>query len=179
MGINERIEKIKPYFVSFNVMASEGASYVLINLPLKWQLPDTAQLKKIFKCEIVRKEEGVYIVTELENDTELLFNAADYIIDFNKNLEIRTQLLNEKIKELREIFATETIEKIKRLEFTFPGAPKGKNKGKTVEPKPTVEEIQEEEVEEENVEQPIGAQAEENNEESSLFEMAKELTGEE
>lgn len=186
MNLNERINKIRQFFITFNVDSTDGASYVLVRFPNKWDIPDRKSLKDSFKVEIGVKPEGVFFITEIENDPSCIFDAIDYVIDFNRNVEERMEIFSLKMKELKEIFATEELEKLKSLEFTFKPQKKtvGKKKGKT-STETTIETSQEvkEEITVEAATNDVEVKAEQKNvpqeaEESSLMEMAKQLTGE-
>ena len=133
MDISERIEKIKQYFVSFNVIAEEAAAYSVVRLPKSWKIPDKAALKENFKVEIAPIQEGVCFVTEIGNGSECIFDAIDYVIDFNKKVEERKGLFNDMIKELGDIFAREPLDKLKTLRFVFEPQKKGGKKPKVKE----------------------------------------------
>ena len=133
MDISERIERIKPYFVSFNVMAEESAAYSVVRLPKSWKIPDKDALKANFKVEIAPIQEGICFVTEIGNGSECIFNAIDYVIDFNKKVEERKGLFNEMIKELGDIFARESLDKLKTLRFVFEPQKKSSKKAKVKE----------------------------------------------
>lgn len=117
--ISSRIAKLGKYFVSFNVVAEEAAAYVIMRFPNGWSLPDQARMKEIFGIELAPIEGGLCFVTEITNGSDKLFDAADYVIDFNQQLEVRKSMLQEKIKELKNIFASETVDKLKTLKFVF------------------------------------------------------------
>ena len=110
MDINKRIENIKPFFISFNVIAEDDASYVLIRVPNGWTIqPITATFHDKYNVETVIKDEGIYFFTEIKNGVEPLFDCADELISYNKNIEARKALLRNKIDELTHIFATASL----------------------------------------------------------------------
>lgn len=117
MSIGERIEEIKPYFVTFNV--HDGLAYVLVKFPKSWSLFSTADIEKEFDIKIAQKSEGVYFFCEVANGFDDVFDAINYIITNNKSLEEKKYLLQEKVKELSELFLTEPLEKLKTMKFTF------------------------------------------------------------
>lgn len=164
--ISSRINKLGKYFVSFNVVAEEAAAYVITRFPAGWSLPDKSRMKELFGIEIAPIEGGICFVTEITNGSDKLFDAADYVIDFNQQLEIRKTLLQEKIKELKDIFASETVERLRTLKFVFEP-----QKKKRTAPK-----------KKEEVSAEATNDAEEGNaaavEENSLMTFAKDITGE-
>ena len=74
----------------------------------------------------------------LEN-VDVLFDLIDITIDSNKELEKKTELYQKKVKELQELFLSDTpYEVLKTLEFKFPTLKKTKKQQK-VEEQPVVE----------------------------------------
>lgn len=165
--INSRIEKLGKYFVSFNVVAEEAAAYVITKFPAGWSLPDKTRIKEIFGIEVAPIEGGICFVTEIKNGSDKLFDAADYVVDYNQQLEIRKSLFQEKIKELKDVFASETVDRLKTLKFAF--EPQKKKRAPT--PKKKEEDI----VETENTNNVAEASTVEDN---SLMTFAKDITGE-
>jgi hypothetical protein len=62
---------------------------------------------------------GHYFFTSLTNGADCVFDAIDDIIKFNQSIEEKTRLLKTKAQELKELFETEDIEKLRTLTFTF------------------------------------------------------------
>lgn len=117
--LSNRIEKIKPYFITFNISAEDDAAYVVVKLPPQWSIPDTKALKENFKVEVAPMSNGICFASEIKNGTDCIFDAVDYIIDFNKRVEERRELLKQKAEELKNLFASETLDKLKTLTFVF------------------------------------------------------------
>ena len=130
MDLAYRIEHIKPYFISFNVVAEESAAYAVVRIPKGWTIPDKTALKENFKVEIAPIQEGICFVTEITNGSDCIFDAIDYVVDFNKKVEERKGLFEEKIKELGDIFARETLESLKNLKFVIEMPKKSAKKAK-------------------------------------------------
>jgi len=141
MGINERINSIKEYFLHFNV--ENNIATVLVKFPTKWTLLNKKDIENEFEINIEPKPEGIYFLCDISGGFDGLFNAIDYIIKNNKSLEEKTSLLNVKISELSEIFMREPLEKLKTLEFTFPKRANSKTKKNKIEDVAT-EKIEEE-----------------------------------
>ena len=177
MDLASRIEHIKPYFISFNVIAEESAAYAVVRFPNSWKIPNKTALKDNFKVEVAAMNEGICFVSEIENGSDRIFDAIDYVIDFNKEVEQRTALFNAKIKELGEVFASETYERLKTLKFVFEPQKKVAKKGKPKDVEPKVEAVEQATTEAEI--KPDVSHAEGNGEtDSSLMALAKNLTGE-
>ena len=151
MVLSERIAKIKPFFVNFNVDSTEGASVLLVRLPEGWQIPNNVE--KDFGVQTAARQEGTYFVVELEKGTDVLFDAVDFVIEYNQSIIEKSELLKEKIGELKKIFIQNPMEKLKTLEFTFPAQKKGgrKTAKQTTAPVETIAEAPTEETVEENV----------------------------
>lgn len=193
MDISERIKNLKPYFLSFNVMAEDDASYVLMHFPDNWVLPDAKMLKDVYLTEIAPRESGIFFLTEIENGTDKLFDCVEFVVKYNKNIEERKYLLSEKIKELTKLFASAELEQLKSLKFVMDEVSqdqtepkKTKGKGKKAEnktPEQKVEDILTEVAEksgtvdvtennkaEDTVQEP-------DSDENGLMALAKSLTG--
>lgn len=180
MDLKSRIDKIKPYFISFNVVAEESAAYAIVRFPKGWAIPDKTALKANFKVEIAPTNNGILFATEISNGPECIFDGLDYVIDFNKKVEERKGLLDEKIKELGDLFATETLDRLKTLKFVFePQKKSSKKAAKKAEPV-TVETKVDPVVEptETTEEVDINEEVAEESDDNSLLGFAKTIAGE-
>lgn len=116
--MQERIDKIKEYFVAFNI--AEGISYIKVKFPKKWEIPNVDILKENFKVSIAEESDGdFYFFSELTNGIDNVFDAVDFVVDFNKDLEAKTQLFTEKINELKELFSTKCLSDLQHLEIVI------------------------------------------------------------
>ena len=115
--IQDRIKNNKEYFLAFNI--TDEIAYILANLPKKWELVEKG-VREQYKCEVSRRNEGVFILTEIENGTDVLFDTLEFIIKYNIELEEKSKLLKIKADELSLLFATEPLEKLQTIQFTFP-----------------------------------------------------------
>lgn len=128
-NVKERIEKISQYFVSMNV--AEGIIYALTKFPNKWRIPNEIPIDPYLTKTVYDKESGgYYFFIELESGFTPLFDAIDYTILINKEIEEKTNLLREKVDELKKLFSNESIEKLRTLEFVFSKQKKNKKKAK-------------------------------------------------
>ena len=116
--MQERINKIKEYFVAFNI--AEGISYIKVKFPKKWEIPNVEILKENFKVSIAEESDGdFYFFSELTNGIDNVFDAVDFVVEFNKDLEAKTQLFTEKINELKELFSTKSLSDLQHLEIVI------------------------------------------------------------
>ena len=136
MSLNERIERVNPYFILFNISAEEDAIYVVAKFPENWTIPDRTALKSTYNVEIAPMNNGICFATEIKNGTDCVFDALDYVIKFNRCVEERVELLKAKIKELQTLFSKEDLEKLKTLTFVFDEPKKRKSQKKVQEQVP-------------------------------------------
>lgn len=181
MAIQDRIEKIKAFFKGFNVDAEQGVSVLLVRFPNGWQIPNQENLSKKFSIQIAARQEGYYFVSEIENGIDGLFDAADYTIEYNQSIIEKSEILKEKINELKELFINESIERLKTLEFTFGGekiTPK-KNVKSGKKSTASAEKKKPQVIEEKAAEIPLeDEQPENNDDDNDLMSLAKSELGE-
>lgn len=140
MDITKRIDKIKDYFVKFNI--DEGAITVILKFPSKWTIPDMDFLKKQYNTAAGATPYGVVYATELTNGFDKIFDAVEYTIRFNMEAQERLTLFNEKVEELKKLFVEESLERLKTLNFVLDKKKKGtQGKGKGMTAKDTMETI--------------------------------------
>ena len=111
--MQKRIEKISSFFKGFNI--TDGIAYIYVVFPNTWQLPNSAVLSDNFKASIASDDSGVYFFTQYTNGIDLIFDAVDFVIEFNRDLEAKTALFKEKVEELKSLFTTETTEALSTL----------------------------------------------------------------
>ena len=132
--MQNRINKIKDYFIGFNI--ADGIAYVKVMFPEKWSVTDTEILESNFSASVVSAEDrGIYFYSDMNNGITNLFDAIDFTIDFNKDMEKKSQLFVTKLEELKNLFSTLTLEELMSLEFVI--MPKTKVMTKENKPKRT------------------------------------------
>jgi len=119
----ENIENLRPYF--FSLREINNNICLDLKLPVTWKFTDTVskfnnQNPLIYKIQ--DKNENyvlVSFITELNsNNYNKLFECAFEIIKINKESEEKEYLLQLKIKELKELFQSESLDKLKDISFT-------------------------------------------------------------
>ncbi len=149
MEIKDRIAKLGSIFKEMQITNVDGAQiiYVVVSFPQNWIIDDDIEEK--FNVT-VRNNPSVpgeyYFIAEISVGETPLFDAIEYNINKMKAAIERSTLLNEKMKELRDIFEDEsiTIEELRTLKFDIPKGtspiadiisqePSGKKKGKKKE----------------------------------------------
>lgn len=137
MDFNKRIENISAYFGGFNIV--DNISILLIKFPQGWSVFDINVIRSKYNVNVSEKPEGLYFLIETKDGVDNLFDAVEYVIGLNKALEEKSILLKEKANELRQIFLTEPLEKLKTLQFTFNEEKSLKSKKNSVKTKKNAE----------------------------------------
>lgn len=141
--IKDRIKALGDYFSEMKVASGNNGEeyiYVTVVFPREWVLDGRTEEKYGVECST---ENGItYFWADMDTEFATVFDAIDYNIRVNKDAQEKVVLFNQKINELREIFADEEndIERLRSLVFTFmtdkegsnlPFNPNGKKKVKT------------------------------------------------
>lgn len=124
--MNKRIDKIKKYFGQLNVY--DGLNVIYMNFPKKWLENNYIELCKQFNVVVQKNGDFLVFINEMDLGTDPIFDAIDEVIHFNEQLELKSSLFKIKIEELKDLFATESFEKLENLTFTFVKNKKLKNK---------------------------------------------------
>jgi hypothetical protein len=117
--MQKRIEKINQYFNDFKVC--DGLVFISVDFPKKWQIPSNELLEEMFKVKCVNKNDGSghYFFSQIENGMYNVFDSVDFTIDFNLSLEEKSNLLQEKIEQLKSLFVELPIEVLRTIEFKY------------------------------------------------------------
>ena len=116
MDIRMRIANVSGYFRSFNI--SEGIAYIMAAFPDgKWTVPDDVFGKVKVKKN---KDTEYYFFTEIENGTDVLFDALDEVIKENMILLEKVELLKKYVEELKRTVSERSIEEVRRIRIIVP-----------------------------------------------------------
>ena len=133
--IQERIARVKEYFNGMQVTKVDGTDviYVIVTFPDRWIIDDGIEEKYDVSVRNGKEPCQYYFCAEMEVGFDKVFDAVDHCIGVNKDAMERAQIFQEKLKELKEIFAdgTRAISDLKTLEFVFPPQKKGIKRKKT------------------------------------------------
>lgn len=156
MSLQERIQKNESYFKGMEIVNNTVIIKVLYGE--KWGAYPTADERiKVAKSEEVPNE-WFYYADYTYTIIDEIFDLIEETIDMNLSAIERLNLFNQKMEELKELFASESLPKLKTLSFHFEEEKQKRNKRKKNVKKENTVEI----VEEENV------VIEENNEENIM-----------
>lgn len=123
MAVKDRIKKLGPYFKEMQIVTVDNKQviYVIVEFPNGWVIADNLEEK--YKITISEGEYRTeyYFCSDMENGEDVVFDAIDENIERMKEAIERSQLLSEKIKELRSIFEDENIplRDLKTLKIEF------------------------------------------------------------
>jgi hypothetical protein len=131
MTLQERIKKNEAYFKGMEIVNNTAIIKVLYGE--KWgAYPSADEQIKVAKSEEVPNEwfyYGDYTYTIIDE----IFDLIEETIDMNLSAIERLGLFNQKMEELKELFANEPLPKLKTLSFHFEEEkPKRNKKKKTV-----------------------------------------------
>lgn len=130
MNIQERIKNISEYFIGMQMSTEDNVVYVRTRFPDKWVISELLEDNFNVRGIQDKKNNTQFFFTNIENGFDVVFDAIDFTIQMNKSALERLELFKEKVEELKELFDSEEIEKLRRLEFTFKKAEKKQRKKK-------------------------------------------------
>lgn len=116
MGLSERIIKLGDVFETFTI--TSNMCYVIIRMSEKNVVPQDIN-KRFDGITYEVKNGGVWFCTRSYMDIDKLFDAVDYVLEYNAEIEQKIELYSVALKNLKKIFNSEKVEKLKTLEFKF------------------------------------------------------------
>ena len=127
-SIEDRIDSLKEYFLGMDV--KDNVVSVAVQFSKKWVIIEGLEDKYGIVIDPCKNTEGspyedkpnsYYFAASLTDGFDILFDAIEENVAVMVSAEERIRLLDEKIKELRELFDDEenSLEKLKTLEFAF------------------------------------------------------------
>ena len=119
----EIIKNLQPYFFSLREINNSNMCLDL-KLPVTWKFNEIVS-KYNETSPIIGKVQDknenfilISLITELNfNDYDRLFECAKDVIKTNKDIEEKYFLLDLKIKELKQLFQNESLDKLKDISF--------------------------------------------------------------
>jgi len=113
----EFIEKLKPYFYSLRLIKDKIS--VDLRIPTSWIYEHL--LNEHVTYRVQDSDGSVNLVSFITEYTEENINSLNTItnkvIEYNLEEEQKKLLLNQKIKELEELFQKESLDKLKQINF--------------------------------------------------------------
>lgn len=114
-NLQKTLDALQPYVIGIRYL--EG--YPVVDAIFKdgWTLPDSEAIKK------VKGDEGLnyYMLFSEKNGVGLdeLLDYVHLVIKVNLEREKKHELLKQKVNELKELFKSNSLAKLKKLRFTF------------------------------------------------------------
>lgn len=118
----------------------EGNFVVSLRYPEGWSVIEPSEKNIRFMRDAEKECVFYYVVPTSDGEEGLngVFSVINETVLYNKELQEKVELLNEKINELHDIFVNTPISELRKLEFVFKGKKK-KNPKKPKSGKETVE----------------------------------------
>jgi hypothetical protein len=115
--IQERINKLKPYFKGIKV--AEDYNIVEVNLKKSWVIPDNEDVM-VQQKEVKESSNVLYnmFYTNVKNFDELLDYIEAEVINQNIEIEQKEELLRMKVEELKRVFEDKSLDELNNLKFT-------------------------------------------------------------
>jgi len=116
----EAIKSVRPYFHSLRELQDNVS--LDIKLPLTWRYEDIIKPYSAITYKVQDKNEKFNLVSIISKATQtgydVVFACSNEIIKINKEEEEKQKLFHQKVKELQELFKTETLDKLKEINLT-------------------------------------------------------------
>ena len=138
MTLQERIKKNEPYFKGMEIVNNTAIIKVLYGE--KWgAYPSQDEHIKVAKSEEVPNE-WFYYADYTYTIIDEIFDLIEETIEMNLSAIERLHLFNQRMEDLKTIFANEPLDKLKTLTFQFDEVKKPKRKKSKKQNKQQVEE---------------------------------------
>ena len=110
-------------FKEMKVFGGEGGEIdacISVLFPKNWVVDDEETEEK-FGVKVASENSIFYFWAPIDVGTDKVFDAVEYNVNRNKEAQMKAELFDEKLKELKELFYDEknTLEDLKSLRFEF------------------------------------------------------------
>lgn len=111
MTLNEQLIRLSSYKINFNIY--EGTVIISLEYPKDWTILE------INSSDIQTTSENgrQFYWVPLQMDVEKVFELIDETIEYNKDIEAKSDLFKQKIDEMRKIFLEEDLQTLRTMEF--------------------------------------------------------------
>ena len=119
MDITERISRIKDYFKT--MQADANVIYIAVTFPDNWRIYNEVEEKFSIKVRPGNDPGEYYFFANMDDGFDVLFDAIEYNVTQMKEGIERAQLLNAKVKELKDLFSNREISigSLRTVKFTY------------------------------------------------------------
>jgi hypothetical protein len=116
----ESIKSLRPHFHSLREVQNNVS--LDIRVPLNWKYEDIAKPYRTITLKVQDKNDKFNLISFISQATQegydVVFACADEIFKFNKEEEEKQKLFHKKVKELQELFKTESLDRLKEINLT-------------------------------------------------------------
>lgn len=111
MSLNEQLIRLSSYKINFNIY--EGTVIISLEYPKDWTVLE------INSSDIQTTSENgrQFYWVPLQTDVEKVFELIDETIEYNKDIEAKSELFKQKIDEMRKIFLEEDLQTLRTMKF--------------------------------------------------------------
>ena len=111
MTLKEQLIRLSSYKINFNIY--EGTVIISLEYPKDWTVLE------INSSDIQTTSENgrQFYWVPLQIDVEKVFELIDETIEYNKDIEAKSELFKQKIDEMRKIFLEEDLQTLRTMEF--------------------------------------------------------------
>lgn len=111
MTLNEQLIRLSSYKINFNIY--EGTVIISLEYPKDWTVLEINSIDIQTTSENGRQ----FYWVPLQMDVEKVFELIDETIEYNKDIEAKSELFKQKIDEMRKIFLEEDLQTLRTMEF--------------------------------------------------------------
>ena len=113
----EEIKSLRPYFHSLREIQNNVS--LDIKLPLTWSYENIVKPYSTIAVKIQDKNEKFNLISLVSQATQegydVVFACANEIFKINREEEEKQKLFQQKVKELQELFKSESLDKLKEI----------------------------------------------------------------
>ena len=111
MSLNEQLIRLSSYKINFNIY--EGTVIISLEYPKDW----TVLQVNSNDIQTTSENGRQFYWVPLQTDVEKVFELIDETIEYNKDIEAKSELFKQKIDEMRKIFLEEDLQTLRTMEF--------------------------------------------------------------
>lgn len=111
MTLNEQLIRLSSYKINFNIY--EGTVIISLEYPKDW----TVLQVNSNDIQTTSENGRQFYWVPLQTDVEKVFELIHETIEYNKDIEAKSELFKQKIDEMRKIFLEEDLHTLKTMEF--------------------------------------------------------------
>ena len=117
-AVYDTIKSLHPFF--FSLREIQGKVSLDIKIPIQWKNSNEENKDVQFKVQDQNEKSMLFsiISTSTKEGYDAVFNIAKNIIRENQEEEEKFKLFNDKVEELKKLFLSSPLDKLKTISFT-------------------------------------------------------------